>query len=64
MTVETEGGLRLGSPQVVFERRPTGQGISFGRPESFDVAPDGDRFLLRMMPDGLPDTHVILHWTP
>ncbi len=28
----------------------------------FDVAPDGQRFLLRIVPDETPDNHVILNW--
>jgi serine/threonine protein kinase/Tol biopolymer transport system component len=40
-------------PQVVFKP---------GSFASFDVAPDGERFLLRMVPDTTPDSHVILNW--
>ena len=28
----------------------------------FDLAPDGERFLLRLDPDQTPDNHVILNW--
>ena len=28
----------------------------------FDLAPDGDQFLLRLDPDQTPDNHVILNW--
>ena len=28
----------------------------------FDVAPDGKRFLVRLVPDGTPNSHVVLNW--
>jgi Tol biopolymer transport system component len=40
-------------PEVLFKPGPF---------EGFDLAPDGERFLLRIIPDGTPDNHVILNW--
>ena len=44
--VETEGSFTFGKPEVVFERTylTIARGLSNGR--TYDVAPDGKRFLM------------------
>ena len=51
--VETEGGLRPGLPQLLFQDRFAGN-WAFGR--GLDVHPDGQRFLLERIVDDRPRT--------
>ncbi|HEU5179807.1 MAG TPA: hypothetical protein VFW45_03380, partial [Candidatus Polarisedimenticolia bacterium] len=46
VTVSTHPGMTLGSPVRLFTREPAGIYVPFGWPETFDVTPDGQRFLL------------------
>ena len=55
--VETEGGLILGKPRLLFERQPLF--------ELYDVTPDGPRFvMLEEMEHDLPPTqlNLVLNW--
>ncbi len=44
--VSTRPSLTLGTPQRLFTRQGSGVPLPFGWPDGFDVAPDGDRFVL------------------
>jgi serine/threonine protein kinase/dipeptidyl aminopeptidase/acylaminoacyl peptidase len=44
--VSTRASLTLGTPQRLFTRQGSGVPLPFGWPDGFDVAPDGDRFVL------------------
>ena len=57
--------LDLGRPQPLFRTRLVVEGSeSIGLPTRYDVAPNGDRFLLRYPPaDPGPPITVVINWT-
>lgn len=52
--VSTEPSLSLGEPEVLFSRPGRVMDIRFGKPDYYDVTPDGDRFLV-VLPGGNDD---------
>lgn len=46
VTVSTDPSLTLGTPRKLFTRDRLGVAMPFGWPPAFDVAPDGDRFVV------------------
>jgi len=66
MTVPVKNGVAFdaGAPIPLFRTRLLAQGSqSVGLPTSYDVSPDGQRFLLNVRPDDLgPPVTVVLNW--
>jgi Tol biopolymer transport system component len=62
--IQKAGSLELGAPVPLFRTQLTVQGSeSNSLPTSYDVAPDGQRFLLRYPPrDPGPSITVVLNW--
>jgi hypothetical protein len=66
MTVPVKNGAALdpGAPAPLFRTRLLAQGSqSVGLPTSYDVSPDGQRFLVNVQPEDLgPPVTIVLHW--
>jgi eukaryotic-like serine/threonine-protein kinase len=66
MAVPVKGGVTFdaGAPAPLFRTRLLAQGSqSVGLPTSYDVSPDGQRFLLNVRPDDLgPPVTIVLNW--
>jgi hypothetical protein len=61
VAVETEPGLRLSKPRLLFEGPFVGRGDALGT--YYDVAPDGEHFVMFRQKESAPARiHVILNW--
>lgn len=62
VTINPETGAS-GPPQILFSG-PYPDNPGWTRPRSYDVTPDGERFLMTRLPDGLTPAHivVVLDW--
>lgn len=64
----TASSIRLGSPEALFERAPSGIQLAFGWPDGFDVAADGEKFIIveaagaEERPQGSLGITVVQNW--
>ena len=60
MVVPIRGGdvLTIGSPRALFESDNLGDTVA-----NYDVAPDGDRFLVVRSTEPVTELRVVLNWT-
>jgi len=66
VSVETDP-VRLGTPRLLFTRPDPPRAMPYGAPDAFSVTPDGNRFLVAVLPEGADDRRptglvVVQNW--